>query len=54
MGKTLKLEDVKVEGEPPAKVTWSLKGVDQSTLSDVKVILILPQMAVPVTNIYIP
>ena len=54
VGKTLKLEDVKVEGEPPAKVTWSLKGVDQSTLSDVKVILILPQMAVPVTNIYIP
>ena len=39
VGKTLKLEDVKVEGEPPAKVTWHFKGVDQATLgADVKVI----------------
>ncbi len=37
VGRHLRLEDVGVEGEPPAKVTWSFKGVDQSTLEDVDV-----------------
>ncbi len=37
VGRLLRLEDVGVEGEPPAKVTWSFKGVDQSTLQDVEV-----------------
>ena len=32
-GKSLKLEDVEVEGEPPAKVTWSFKDVKQDKWS---------------------
>ena len=34
VGKALKLENIEVTGEPPAKVTWSFQGVDQSTLKD--------------------
>ena len=36
-GKSLKLEDVEVEGEPPAKVTWYFKGQDQSKKEGVTV-----------------
>ena len=32
-GKSLKLEDVEIEGEPPAKVTWSFKDVKQDKWS---------------------
>ena len=31
------IEDVEVEGEPPAKVTWFFKGQDQSKKEDVVV-----------------
>jgi Immunoglobulin I-set domain len=37
VGKALKLENIEVTGEPPAKVTWSFQGVDQSTVKDITV-----------------
>lgn len=37
VGKKLRLQNVRVDGEPPAKVSWYFKDVDQATLPDVQI-----------------
>lgn len=37
VGKALRLENVNVEGEPPAKVTWHYKGKDLAGEKDVTI-----------------